>query len=66
MTQKLSERVMEDKEKMYCDYVYVADGEVIVQSEWFETTVFDYKRRKGVKEVTTCDLFGRGILGAKD
>lgn len=60
---KLSERLMDDSEKMYCDYTYVADGNVIRQSEWFEISVFDYKRHKKVAKVTTCDLFGRGLMG---
>jgi hypothetical protein len=61
MAKKLDEPILPDDYPIYGMYCYVVDGKVI-QSDWHDITVAEYKRRTGASEIRRCDMVARGIL----
>ena len=53
-----SETILEDDHPIHSFYVYIVDGVLTRQVEYFDITVADWKRRDGIKEVRRCNLFG--------
>lgn len=56
---KLNERELPDDYPVRFGFLYVVDGKV-VQSVTDET-VADWKRKRGCKSVTSCDIGGRNL-----
>lgn len=61
----LNEPELADDREVFAGYFYVVDGEVVRinygSSKHNKVTVGDYKREKGIKSFTLCDIDGRGI-----
>lgn len=55
---KLDEPVLPDDYTVYADYMYVADGNVVL-SDYHGITVREFKFRLGAKEIRRCDIYGR-------
>lgn len=51
-----SETVLSDESPVYLEYIYIADG-VFVRCPLWDSTVADWKRVDGIKEIRRCDLF---------
>lgn len=58
------ETVMADDERVFGEYMYVADGKPY-RSDWHDLSVLDLKRREGFKEVRRFDFAGRCRAGTK-
>ncbi len=52
---------MPDDYPVYGNYLYVADGKVIM-SDWHDITVRRLKHELGAKEICRCDIAGRASL----
>jgi hypothetical protein len=55
---KLKEPVLADDYPVYADFMYVADGKVVL-SDYHGITVREFKFRLGAKEIRRCDIYGR-------
>lgn len=53
------ERILDDDYPIYADYFYVVDDRVY-RSDFHDITVKELRQRLGAREVTSCDIFGRG------
>jgi len=59
-----SETVIADDHFVNADFVYICDG-IFTRCPYYgdpyygETTVADWKRRDGIREIRRCDLFAR-------
>jgi hypothetical protein len=62
-----SETVLPDDYPVMTDFIYIVDGVITRQSNYFDITVLDWKRMDGIKEVRRCSLFAReeACLGDK-
>lgn len=54
-----SEHVLEDDYPVFWDYLYVADGKVIMSP--IKGTVAQLKRETGAKEIRRCAMVERGF-----
>ena len=61
MLRELNEPILPDDYPVYGNYLYVADGKVIV-SDWHGVTVAKLKYELGAKEIRRCDMYGRKAL----
>lgn len=52
------EGILPDDYPVYGNYLYVADGKVIM-SNWHDVTVGFMKRQEGFKEVRRCNIYAR-------
>lgn len=52
------EEILPDDYPVYGNYLYVADGKVIM-SDWHDVTVGYMKRQEGFKEVRRCNIQAR-------
>lgn len=57
-TSKLDEPILDDRYPVYADFMYVADGKVVL-SDFHGITVREFKFRLGAKEIRSCDIYGR-------
>jgi hypothetical protein len=57
-TSKLDEPILDDRDSVYADFMYVADGKVVL-SDWHAITVREFKIRINAKEIRRCDIYGR-------
>lgn len=55
-----NEKVLDDDYPVYWDYLYVADGKVIVSE--FRGTVRKLKQHTGAKEIRNCNMVGRNLF----
>jgi hypothetical protein len=53
-----NEEILPDDYPVYGNYLYVADGKVIM-SDWHGVTVGYMKRKEGFKEVRRCNICAR-------
>ncbi len=58
------EPVLADDYPVYCGYLYVADGRVIVSD--IEGDVARLKRDTGAREIRRCDIVGRQEAASND
>lgn len=56
-----NEGILPDDYSVYGNYLYVADGNVIM-SDWHDITVREFKIREKIKELRRCNLSARGLL----
>lgn len=54
------ESIMDDNHNIFIGYLYVCDGRVV--KSHMEGKVRDLKLTLNVKEVKTCDIFGRKLM----
>lgn len=52
-----SETVLSDEHPVFGMYVYIVDNK-FVRCMWTESTVGEWKRKEGHREIRRCDLFG--------
>jgi cobyric acid synthase len=53
-----NEDILPDDYPIYGNYLYVADGKVIM-SDWHGITAKDFKRRENVRELRRCNIEDR-------
>ena len=58
-SRKLNEHGLPDDYPLHVGYLYVVDGKVVQAIE--RGTVAEWKRRRGCKVVTSCDISGRDL-----
>ena len=60
-----NEEILPDDYPVYGNYLYVADGKVIM-SDWHDVTVGFMKRQEGFQEVRRCNIYARKAALQKD
>lgn len=60
----LNEDILPDDYPVYGNYLYVADGNVII-SDLHDSTVGRLKRYLGAAEIRRCDIMGRRALATR-
>lgn len=56
------EDILPNDYPIHWDYCYVCDGKVRVSPFGGGSTVADWKRSDGFKEIRRCDLFARNLM----
>ena len=59
--QDLDEPILPDDYPIHANYLYVADGNVVM-SDWHNITARQFKAREGIKELRRCDMAGRDAI----
>jgi hypothetical protein len=62
---ELNEPELPDDYPIYGNYLYVADGKVIM-SDWHDVTAREFKAREKVTKLCRCDIVGRRAMMDKD
>lgn len=52
----VDETVLPDEQPVFGMYVYIVDN-VFARCNWIESTVGEWKRKEGLKEIRRCNLF---------
>ena len=52
----VDETVLSDEHPVFGNYVYIVDN-TFARCNWIESTVGEWKRREGHKEIRRCNLF---------